>query len=213
MANNRPTLPEDLLRRAQPPDYTITWQLLLQHDPATVLHLYDQGYSVACRYLEKQGKPRWDVHQDAQDLIQTAFARFLVYCANIPIDPAKPPLAVLFNCLKFVWYEYLREKKRHKTVSSDPARFFNQEDDTERRLAEKLMADTQERCLLEAFHYDLKSECRQVIHLKYFEKQSHAAIAALFNRKANYSKQRLFNCSKYLEKAARQRLRNRLSEL
>lgn len=206
MAINSSTSSDRSALSSEPKDYSETWKLLAQSDPATVRQIYHDGHQMARRYIRFYGSRITDIRDEVLEALHTAFLRFMYYCEDAQFEFNKPPLAVLHGIIKIVVFERRREKLSRRVVHLEDFPGLHPQDDKEHSLAEKLQADTLERCVLEALEYDLQPKCRNLIDLKYFDGLPYRSIAESLRQTIDYVRRHLFKCRKFLVQAAQQRL-------
>lgn len=164
-------------------------------DSHLLLEIYRKQAKLIYYYLKKNGCS----HEDAEDIVQESYTKFIAYSSGVPSDKA---LSYIFTISMNEFKKLLRKRGKEQSISIDDAHFWNNfanDQDTEQSVLTNemnheiaLVLD----CIQEIF--------KQLLLLKYELELSYKEIALLLGMKEETVRTYLFRARKEFQKKWRE---------
>lgn len=156
-------------------------------DSQLLLELYKKQAKMIYFYLKKNGCS----HEDAEDIVQESYMRYIAYSSGVPPDKA---LSYIFTIALNEFRKKLKKRGKEQVITVDDLHFWNNfanDQDTESRVLHSEMNQEITRTL-----GHMKEVYRQLLVLKYELELSYHDIALLIGMKVETVRTYLFRARK-----------------
>ena len=160
-------------------------------DSDFLLELYKKQAKIIYFYLKKNGCS----HEDAEDIVQDSFAKFIAYSSGVSSNKA---ISYLFTIAMNEFRKTLKKKGKVQAISIDDERFWNNfrnDQDTESDILKMEVSNE----ILHTLN-QLQESYKQLLILKYELELSYKEIELLLGMKETTIKTYLFRARKEFQK-------------
>lgn len=160
-------------------------------DSKALLEIYNKQARMIYFYLKKNGCS----HEDAEDIVQESYMKYIVYSSGVPADKA---LSYIFAIAMNEFKKLLKKKGKEQSVSIDDERFWNNfanDQDTEFTVL-KMERNHEIALTLESIQEIFK----QLLVLKYELELSYKEMALLLGMKEETIRTYLFRARKEFQR-------------
>ncbi|RSK25979.1 RNA polymerase sigma factor [Bacillus sp. HMF5848] len=160
-------------------------------DSQLLLQIYNEQAKMIYFYLKKNGCS----HEDAEDIVQESYMRYIAYSSGVPSDKA---LSYIFTIAMNEFKKLLKKKGKEQAISIDDHRFWNNftnDQDTESSI---LHIEMNHEIAITLEH--IQEIYKQLLVLKYEFDLSYKEISLLLGMKEETIRTYLFRARKEFQK-------------